>query len=156
MKFSFRLQSLQNWKESLEEEARMSLARKMNRMKRVEEDIQELASQREENDRGLLNRTRKGLLARDYLIHKEFNEESYQDLAEMEMKKKEAEQEVREERGRLMGLMKERKILQRLREKRFETFLRELKKAEQKNLDEVAVGAYRRGVRLIGNTEGDS
>lgn len=134
----------------------MGLSRKMNQLRRQEEDIQKLASQREDHDRGLLNRIRKGLLAREYLIHKQFNEESYQDLAEMEMKKEQTEQEVREERGRLIGLMKERKILQRLREKRFETFLRELKKAEQKNLDEIAVGAYCRGGRVIGNTKGDS
>ncbi|MDI6762166.1 MAG: flagellar export protein FliJ [Thermodesulfobacteriota bacterium] len=156
MRFSFRLQSLLNWKESLEEESRMKLARKNRQLRRQEEEIQELAGQREENDRGLRKRMGKGLLAREYLIHKEFNEESYQDLVQKELNKKQTEQEVKEERERLTGLMKERKILERLKEKRFKTFLNELGKLEQKDLDEVAIGAYCKGIRFAGNSEGDS
>ncbi len=156
MRFSFRLQSLLNWKESLEEESRMGLARKSHQLRRQEEEIRELADQREENDRGLRKRMGKGLLVREYLIHKEFGEESYHDLVQMESNKKQMEQEIEEEREHLTGLMKERKILERLKEKRFKTFMNELGKLEQKNLDEGAIGTYCKGIRFAGHSEDDS
>lgn len=150
------MQSLLNWKESLEEESRMKLAGKNRRLRRQEEKIQELADQREENDRVLRKKMGKELFAREYLIHKQFNEESYQDLAQMETNKRQTEQEVKEERERLTSLMKERKALERLKEKRFKTFLNELGKLEQKEMDEAAIGKYHKGVRFAGHSEGDS
>jgi len=149
------LQSLLNWKESLEEESRMTLAGKNRQLRRQEGEIRELAGQREENDRGLRQRMGKGILAQEYMMHKQFNEESYQDLAQKKLNKKQMEQEIEGERERLTGRMKERKILERLKEKRFKTFLNELEKLEQKNLDEVAIGTYQKRVRFGGHSEGD-
>lgn len=151
MRFSFRLQSLLNWKESREEASQTRLARKHHLLERQKKEIQELADRREENDRGLRKRMGKGLFAREYMVHKQFNEESYQNLVQMESNQNQIEQEIMEERNHLTGLMKERKILEKLKEKRFKTFLNQMGRLEQKDLDEMATRAYCRRVHPTGN-----
>lgn len=152
-KFSFSLQSLLSWKEKLEEKSRMDLARRNRQLRRQDEEIQNLTDQREKDDCDLRRRMEQRLFAWEYSVQKEFNEASYQTLAQMAEHKKRIEREVQEERDRLTGLMKERKILERLKEKRRTTFLKELKTIEQKNLDEVATRAYRRGGCLARDTD---
>lgn len=156
MRFSFKLQSLLNWKESLEEESRMKLTGQNRRLRKQEEKIQELTDQREENDRQLRKKMERGVFAQEYSTCKLFDEENYQVLLQMESNRKQMAQEIKEEWERLTGLMKERKILERLKEKRFRTYLNRQKKLEQKYLDEAAIGAYRRGLSFTGHSNRDS
>jgi flagellar FliJ protein len=156
MRFSFKLQSLLNWKESLEEESRVNLARKNHRLRSQEEEIHKLMDQREENDCGLRKRMEDGLLAREYLIKKEFGEKSYYDLVRMESNRKQMEQEAKEEQKRLTELMKERKILERLKERRLKSFVKEIEKLEQKTLDEGAIRRYCTEFRCAGQAIDDS
>ncbi len=147
MKFSFTLQSLLNWKESLEEESRLNVARKKILLKRQEEEIQELMNRREKNDRELHQRMGKGLSIEDFLVYKQFGEKSYDDLVQLRMKRRETEEKIEEERVRLVGLMKERKILEKLKERRMNAFRNEMEKQEQKQLDEMALRSYCRGAQ---------
>ncbi len=146
MRFSFRLQSLLNWKESLEKESRMNLARKNYQLRRQVEEIQEWTEQRGESDRRLRKKMEKGLLAWEYFVYKQRNEEGYQTFLQMKLNKKETEQEIQKERERFTGLMKERKILEKLKEKRFRSYRNEQEKLEQKGLDETAIGAHCREI----------
>ena len=147
MKFSFPLQSLLNWKESLEEGSRLKVARKNILLKRQEEEIQELMSRREENDRELHQRMGKGLSIEDFLVYKQFGEKSYDDLVQLRMKRRETEEKIEEERARLVGLMKERKILEKVKERRMNAFRNEMEKQAQKQLDEMALRSYCRGTQ---------
>ncbi len=156
MKFSFRLQSLLNWKESLEEESRIHLARKSHQLKKQEEKLQALLDLRAEQDRLLRTSLEKGLSAREYQTGKGFAEESYTLLAQMEMDRKEIERMVEKERERLIHRRKERKVLEALKKRKFKAFMEKLKTSEQKTLDEMTTGAYGRRIRAIETVEGDS
>jgi flagellar export protein FliJ len=57
----------------------------------------------------------------------------------MEAKKKKTQNELEKERERLIGLMKERKILESLKEKKLKKFTYELGKLDQKNMDEMVI-----------------
>ncbi len=139
MKFRFNLQSLLNWKGSLEEESRLTLARENHQLRKKEKEIRQFLDQREANDFHLRTRLETGLLAWDYSIHKQFAEEDYWTLVRMESQKRVNEKRVGEERDRLTRLMRERRILEKLRENRFRSFLNEQEKEEQKQLDEMAL-----------------
>ncbi len=156
VKFSFRLQSLLNWKESLEEESRIQLARKRHRLKKQEEELQDLLDRRAEHDRLLRTSLEKGLSAREYQIEKGFAEESYTLLAQMEADRKEVERSVEKERERLIHRRKEKRVLEALKKRRLAAFIEKLKISEQKTLDEMTTGAYGRTIRFIETVERDT
>lgn len=141
--FSFRLQSLLNWKKSLEESSQMRLGKKTRELRVVEEEIQKLIQQRFESDQTLQQKMRTGIQMGEYLMYKWFGEDSYQDLLEREGKKQHRLREVARERELLTGLMKERKTLEKLKEKGAKRFIDQMEELDQKNLDERVIQSHR-------------
>ena len=139
MKFSFRLQGLLNWKKSLEEYSQMKLAEKTRQLKAQEEEINALIVQRLLNDRKLDEKAREGVRVGEYLLFKQFGEESYKDLIKKESQKKRTMGEMEGERENLIGFMKERKMLERLKEKKFEKFSYQVSRLDQKHMNEIAI-----------------
>jgi flagellar FliJ protein len=139
MRFSFRLQSLLNWKRSLEESSQMRLAEKIKQLKIQEEEIRLLIEQRSEKDRELNEKMRSPVNVGEYLTYKEFGEDSYYDLLGREEQKERKKGEIEGERKNLVGLMKERKVLERIKEKRLRKFIYQMEKLDQKDVDEMVV-----------------
>jgi flagellar FliJ protein len=142
VKFSFGLQSLLNWKKNLEESSQMRLAEKIRQLRAQEEEIQRLIQQRLENEEKLHEKMRGGIQAGEYLIYKQFGEDSFQDLSQKEAKKQHRMREIASEREVLTGFMRERKMLEKLREKRSKTFIYQVEKLEQKDSDERVIQQY--------------
>ncbi|MGQ9646121.1 MAG: flagellar export protein FliJ [Thermodesulfobacteriota bacterium] len=143
MKYSFRLQSLLNWKRNLEESSQMRLGEMVKRLRAQEEEIEKLIQQRLENEKTLHRKMEAGIYMREYLIHKQFGEDSYQELVEQQGKKRYTLTEIARERALLTGLMRERKILEKLKERGFKKFLDEMEKQDQKCADERAIQSHR-------------
>ena len=144
MKFTFPLQILLNWKHNLEEFAQMKLAEKIQRLRKQEEEIQRLTFLRFSQDEELREKSLQGIQASEYLLYKDHAEESRKELLSKEDEKKNTIRAVAEERGKLVTLTKERKILDRLKEKRFRTFLRQMDRKDQKEIDEMTAMKHRR------------
>ena len=144
MKFTFPLQILLNWKHNLEEFAQMKLAEKVQRLRRQEEEIQSLTFLRFSQDEEQREKSLQGIQASEYLLYKDYAEESRKELLSKEDEKKNTIRAVAEERGKLVTLTKERKILDRLKEKRFRTFLRQMDRKDQKEIDEMTAMKHRR------------
>jgi flagellar export protein FliJ len=139
MPFSFRLQSLLNWKKGLEESAQMRVAEKGRQLCRQEDEIQRLASQRAEAGQILNAKAIEGIQVGEYLVYKDYAEENYRVLMKKEVEKEQTRKEMEEERDRLIGFMKERNMLERLKEKRLKKFITLMEKLDQKNIDEVVI-----------------
>jgi flagellar FliJ protein len=133
---------LLNWKRDLEEYSQMRLAERMKQLKKQEEEIQELAQKRVKNDQELHRKMKKRILIGEYLIHKQFGENSYDDLLSKEGLKKRIEGEIEGERENLIGLMKERKMLEKIKGRRLRKFLDQMEKSEQKKVDEMVIQKY--------------
>lgn len=121
----------------------MRLAEKIRQLKMQEEEIQQLRHQRLENERKLMERTMKGIKGGEYLLYKQFEEENYHHLIRKEERKRKTIGEVEGERENLIGLMKERKMLERLKEKRFKKFSYQMEKWVQKSVDEMVIQRHR-------------
>ena len=143
MRFSCRLQSLLNWKRSLEECSQTRLADKVRELQRQEEEIRRVTEQRLDNEKRLHEKTVRGVQVAEYLIHKRFGDACYSDLLEKGEKRNQALKAIEGEREVLVGLMKEKKMLNRLKEKRFRRYLYQTEKQDQKNLDEMALRSRR-------------
>ncbi|MBM4340047.1 MAG: flagellar export protein FliJ [Deltaproteobacteria bacterium] len=139
MRFFFRIQLLLNWKRNLEESSQIRLAEKISLVKAQEEKIQQLREQRLGIDRELTEKIVNGMKADEYFLYQQFVEESYIDLLQKESEKRQTEGEVEKEREQLIALMKERKVLERLKEKRYKTFIHQMEKLDQKNMDELII-----------------
>jgi len=147
MKFSFPLQTLLNWKKSLEDFSRMKLGGMMNRLKAQEEEIERLTFQRLFYDQKLKEKSQKRILAGEYVLYKQFAEDSHRDLLTREEKKKRTLREIELEREKLIALTKEKKILEKLKEKKWKAFLYQMEKDEQKKNDERTVMKYQPSLR---------
>jgi flagellar export protein FliJ len=125
----------------------MKLAEKIQRLRKQEEEIERLALLRLSRDEELREKSLKGIPGGEYLIYKDYEEESRKELLAREEERKNTQRVVAEEREKLVVLTKERKILDRLQEKRFTTFLRQMDIRDQKEIDEMTTAKYRRSKR---------
>ena len=142
MRFSFPLEALLNWKRSLEESSQIRLAGMVTRLKVQEQEIEKLILKRLSYEQKLKEKSHWGMQVGEYLLYKQFAEYSRKDLLSKEEKKRRTLREIEEEREKLIGLMKEKKILLKLKEKQFKNFLSQSEKAEQKQNDEIATLKY--------------
>ncbi len=142
MRFSFPLEALLNWKRSLEDSCQMRLAEKVTRLKAQEQEIERLVLKRLSYAQRLKEKSHQGVRAGEYLLYQQFAEDSRRDLLAKEEKKRQTLREIEGEREKLITLMKEKKILLRLKEKQFKNFLSQSEKAEQKQNDEIATLKY--------------
>jgi flagellar FliJ protein len=142
MPFHFSLQPLLNWKKSLEEKSQMRLAGMMTRLKAQEEEIEKLTLKRLACELKLKEKSEQGIPAGEYLLFKQFGEESRKELISKEDEKRRILREIDQEREKLLALTKEKKTLERLKEKQLKEFLSRLAKAEQKRADETTTLKY--------------
>jgi flagellar FliJ protein len=139
MRYAFPLQALLNWKRSLEEYSQLKLAEMAARLKAQEEEIERLTLKRLGYEQKLREKAGEGILAGEFVLYRQFGEESRKELLSREEKKKSLLQEADREREKLLALAKERKILERLKEKQFQKFRYEAERADQKIIDEITI-----------------
>lgn len=121
----------------------MRLAGKIRELQRQEEEIQGVIRQRLENEKRLQEKTGKGIRVGEYLMHKQFGEACYNNLLEKGEKRGQTVRAIEGEREVLVGLIKEKKTLNRLKEKRFKRYVYQMEKQDQKNMDEMAIRSRR-------------
>lgn len=143
MKSPFSLQPLLDWKRNLEEVAQIRLAGKKTLLRTLEEEIEKLTLKRLAYEEELGHKTSRGISATEYVIYKQFAEDSRAVLKIKEHKKKETIQEIDRDREKLIQLSKEKKILERLKEKKQKSFIYQMEKGEQKRTDEMVITRHR-------------
>ena len=142
MRFVFKLQALLNWKKNLQELAQMRVADKVQDLRTQEEEIQNLRNRRFAYAQEINERSLKGLKAGEYLTYQLYFEESRKDLMLKEEKKKHTIRELEMEREKLIAFTKQRKILEKLKEKKLRRFMYQAEKEEQIKNDERAIRRY--------------
>ena len=141
-KFIYRMQSILNIKEKMEEQAKMEFAQARIRLTEEEERLNYLVDRKDV----YVNRGRE--LQKDSLnvfdimenrdaivLMKEFIEEQKKAVVK-------AEKQLEEARLKLQNAMQESKTHERLREKAFEEFVKEINAQEAKEIDELTSYVY--------------
>ena len=139
MRFHFPLQTLLRWKRSLEEYSQMKLAEMGTRLRTQEEEIEKLTLKRLGYEQKFKEKFRGGIRAGEYILYRQFGEDSRRELFSQEERKREIIREMERERETLVSLTKEKKILEKLKEKQFQKFKYETEKADQKTVDEITI-----------------
>lgn len=141
-KFIYRMQSILNIKEKLEEQARMEFAQANMRLAAEEEKLQQLKDRKisyEEKGRQL---QKDSLKVTDIIENQNAIERMKDFIAEQMLEVKRAEAAVEQARLALMEAMQESKTQHKLREKAFEEFMREENAREAKEIDELTSYTY--------------
>jgi len=131
-----------NWKRSLEEYSQLKLAEMATRLKAQEEEIEKLTLKRLSYEQKLEEKAGQGILAGEFSLYRQFGEESRKELLSQEERKRNILQEMDRERGKILALTKEKKILERLKEKQFQKISYETGRADQKAIDEITILKY--------------
>jgi len=120
----------------------MRLAEMLTRLRAQEQEIEKLTLKRLSYEQKLKEKSHRGIGGGEYALYQQFAEDSRRDLSSKEEKKREILQEIDKEREKLIALTKQKKILEKLKEKQFKNFLRQEEKAQQKRDDEMATMKY--------------
>ena len=142
-KFRFRLQKVMEFKEDLEKQRMLVLGEAKKRVQIEEEKLRNLQHQ----DRECRNRvSKKGMENRispvEMNLHYRYLK-GLEDRMELQGDRiKKAEEEAEKKRQDLLVVTKERKILEKLKEKRLAIYTSELSKKEQFLLDDLASTNY--------------
>lgn len=141
-KFIYRMQSILNIKEKLEEQARMDFAQANMRLVTEEEKLQQLKDRKsfyEEKGRGLQQDSLKVL----YIIENQNAIERMKEFIEEQLLVvKKAQEAAESARLALMEAMQETKTQHKLKEKAFEEFMQEENAREAKEIDELTSYTY--------------
>lgn len=141
-KFVYRMQSILDIKEKLEEQARQEFAQANRRLLEENEKLEKLyqrKEQYEQNGRKLLSDS---LKVTDILENEEAIARMQEFIVYQQDAVAKAEALVEEAREKLTQARQESKMHQRLKEKAFENFVEEMKAAEAKEVDELTSYVY--------------
>jgi flagellar FliJ protein len=117
----------------------MKLAEMAARLRAQEEEIERLTLKRLGYEQKLKEKFQKGIRAGEYSLYRQFGEDSRRDLFSREERKRKIIREMEQERETLVSLTKEKKILEKLKEKQFRKFKYETDRADQKTVDEITI-----------------
>lgn len=141
-KFIYRMQSILDIKNKMEEQAKMNYAQARLLLTEEEEKRDELYRRKrfyEEENRGSLTGSLKVRKIRDT---KEAILRMDEFIVQQEEEVKRAKQKLEERRVELTELMKERKTHEKLKEKAFEQFMADENARESKEIDELTSYTY--------------
>lgn len=144
-RFRYRMQSILNIKQKMEEQAKMDFAAARMRLDEEEEKLQVLQERKEayqEEGRGL---RRDSLKVREIMENREAVAIMDEFIAWQQQQVRLAEKELEQARQRLQIAMQETKTQEKLREKAFEAFMHEENAKEAKEIDELV--SYTHGRR---------
>ncbi|MGI6036925.1 MAG: flagellar export protein FliJ [Limnochordia bacterium] len=145
--FTFTLQKVLDLKQKLEDELSLRLAEQERKLAQAQEQLRRLEAQQANQLQELEALQRRSALAMDlialYHQHLLYLRECQQTQATyIEALRRERDQR----REELVQVSKERKALEKLKEKQFQAYQREMLRQEQKQLDEIGGHVFLRNV----------
>ncbi len=136
-KFVFKLQPVLNIKKQIEDSLKIQLGKAVQALEAEKELLRELESEKKRCMAEVGAEVSGGVKAdklKNYNAYISFIKQKISRQCEMVKSAQEIVDKYREE---LTDMMKERKMLEKLREKQYEEYLKEVKKKEQKDIDEI-------------------
>jgi len=142
MKFDFKLERLKDLKENFQDLARIELGKKIQERIKVEEEIKLMNSEIEISSRNFKSEIHDSIPIAKLTSLIEYRESLNEKLDNLylELKKREIEEEIA--RNDYIEAKKEKDVLEKLKDKRYEEYKIQEKRLDIKELDEVARNAY--------------
>jgi flagellar protein FliJ len=140
--FSFRLQSLLNYRRSLEDLAQIRLTERLSALSLQETRIRDLTGLRAACRQAFQEKAVEPAPVNELVFYLDFQERSFEQLNRLTEGREKIQGEVQRERERLLSLTRDRKILEKLRENQQKGFLQNLDRQERKEVEDLVVQRY--------------
>jgi len=144
--FSFKLDSVLNYRNYLEKTAQSDLFNARNEYERKEKEIERLTGKRMEMAKECSNEGIQGIDVSLYRIYRTFLKKLDLDLERAHMELKIQEKKVKDKEAALKEKSIKKKTLESLKDLQLQKHMRELEREEQKVMDELAVLNGGRGI----------
>lgn len=141
-KFKFRLQPLLNIKIQLEDSAKNELGKAVQKLEEEKEIGRSLLEHREKYINEFNEKASKTVRIDELRSYTMYISRLAKNIDDQNKNIKEASDSVDKYREELIKIVKERKILEKLREKKFNEYLIDMSKDEQKRMDEIVSYKY--------------
>ena len=142
-RFSFRLDSILDYRRHLEKRAQRDLGNAHNEQARTKKVAKELRDKREDISKECSDETFRGIDVPSYHLYTSFLRILNQDLEKAHMSLKQGEEKIRAHEAVLKRKSIEKKSLETLKESQFKEYKLTRERAEQKAIDELII--MRRG-----------
>ena len=144
--FEFRLQKVMETTRTREELQKRELAKALGVLHSNEQLLDEMFGRLEEQIGEYTSRRNGGSMkASEMLAYSRYSEKLAADIRRQQLAIEKLAQLVIEHRDKLIDISKDKKVLERLKEKKYEEFRKKLRSMEQKFMDEVSVRNYQNG-----------
>lgn len=143
-RFKFRLQSVLNLKEKKLEDERMALAQILRVLEDQKDTLLSLNNKKEQIEKSFDNANKEAALDIQNIV----NARNYLEKISNEIKTqfeiiKKTQIEFDEQTQKVNEAYKELKVLEKLKEKQYEEFLKEFRQNETKELDDIVISRYK-------------
>lgn len=143
-RFKFRLQSVLNLKEKKLEDERMALAQILRVLEDQKDTLLSLNNKKEQIEKSFDNANKEAALDIQNIV----NTRNYLEKISNEIKTqfeiiKKTQIEFDEQTQKVNEAYKELKVLEKLKEKQYEEFLKEFRQNETKELDDIVISRYK-------------
>jgi flagellar FliJ protein len=144
--FEFRLQKVMETTKTREELKKRELAKALVVLAQNESLLESMLERLEEQIEEYNTRKLKpSMTASDLMNFSHYTEKLLADIQHQKRTIEDLAEKVRQHREKLIEITKDKKILERLKEKRYEEYRKKLRSMEQKFIDELSVRAYQNG-----------
>ena len=138
-KFSFRLDRLLNYRKFLEKQAQKDLFSARHEAQRREKALKRLVEKRIETEKRYLEEGFKGMEVSWYRIYQSFFKKSEYDLEMARIRLQKGAERVKSKVAKLEEKIVKKRTLEVLKDMQYQKHLKELRREEQKVMDETAV-----------------
>ena len=138
-KFSFRLDRLLNYRKYLEKQAQKDLFSARHEARRREEALDRLVEKRIETEKKYREEGVKGMEVSWYRIYQSFFKKSEYDLEMARIRLQKGAERVKSKVAKLEEKIVKKRTLEVLKDMQYQKHLKELRREEQKVMDETAV-----------------
>jgi len=144
--FFFRLQSLLNYRVYMQKKAGQELSKARNAHKQTQRHIQALIDKEEKTAKKCRKEGINGMPVPLYQVYRSFLDKLESDLQQANCELRKADEDVRRKEAFLTMESVRKKILERLKDLRFQDYAQKSRREEQKVMDELVVIRRGRGL----------
>lgn len=140
--FKFKLQPVLRYRKRIEEKFQLELSKIKIRFGEEKKKLYLLIQNKDECEREICSKYRKGITPSAIILYFNFIDKIKMDIEKQKSILKDLEIKIEEKRKELLRALKERKIIEKLREKREREYLEDLNRRERIFLDEISANQF--------------
>ncbi|MFK5926669.1 MAG: flagellar export protein FliJ [Desulfuromusa sp.] len=135
----FKLQSVLNYRQSLEDQAQQILATSLQQQNEMETQLQQQQQHLQQCDRELKQRQKEGLTVAEIDLYESQIQHCRRVMEDIQNHLQRLEQQILSKRKELLHAARERQVMEKLKEKQEAEYQQELSRKERVMLDEVSL-----------------